>query len=411
MRKTVLRLKVKHLLYKEGFSIDIVLWAFVALLASALVFILCGNWEWSWTLDEAKIGQFGDFVGGIIGTILAFAASLLYLIALKEQRKDVKTNQKALRKQVQEFQNQVKELEMSRGVYEKQLTMMGIQQFESYFYSYFNIYLDVKHQLILGNKRTSLKGILKQLSTKISKKQINSKTHYEAYQFAICEYNKILLLYRSELSHYFRSFYRLLTIVTSSHTLSNEIEKMKYIKIIRSQLSEDELLILYYNSHSPYAGESKKLLYQYNILKHLSPLRKYEIINRFKDEVYEMISIERFYDEISPKIRDFVNQTCDCPEKNVCEYPYEEMNLIVKLEYDENVIISFIDKGETKQFDSLCKIFECLLFDLLFNTLFIGNKGKIDLEESTIQDTGYKQVSFIVNSTIIQKMIIDKDDE
>lgn len=413
MRKILLHIgiKVKNMLYAECFSVYIVSIAFFLLLISIGVFIICGDWKWSWTLNEEKIGQFGDFIGGAIGTILAFAASLLYLIALKEQRKDVKTNQKALCKQVEEFQNQVKELEMSRGVYEKQLAMMRIQQFESYFYSYFNIYLDVKHQLMTGNSKMTLKKILEQLSKKINSQQISSKEFYEAYKFALSKYCDILLMYRNELSHYFRSFYRLMTIVASSQTISSEKEKMKYVKIIRSQLSEEELLILYYNSHSPYAGESKKLLYQYNILKHLSPLRKYEIANRFKYQTDIIISIERFYDEISPIIKGFINKICDDPENYRIEYLHEKLNLLVKLEYDEDITITMIDKDGMKQFKSLCDIFICLLFDFLFNSQFIGDKGKIHRDESIIPETNYKQVSFIIDNTIIQKMIIDKDDE
>ena len=91
-------------------------------------------------MSEEKVGQFGDFVGGFIGTILAFAASLLYLLALREQRKDVRINQRSLQKQTEEFQNQVSELQQSRRAYEKQLEMMKMQQFDSNFYSYFNIW-------------------------------------------------------------------------------------------------------------------------------------------------------------------------------------------------------------------------------------------------------------------------------
>ena len=186
---------------------------------------------------------------------------------------------------------------------------------------------------------------------------------------------------------------------------------MKYIKIIRSQLSEEELLILYYNSHSPYAGESKNLLYQYNILKHLSPLRKYEIANRFKCQMDDIICIERFYDEISPIIKDFINKICDDPEECIIEHLHEKLNLLVKLEYDENITIALIDKGRMKQFKLLCDIFMCLLYDLLFNSQFIGYRGRIGKDDSVIPETDYTQVRFTIDNTIIQKMIIDKDDE
>ena len=60
------------------------------------MFVGFSGWQFSCIIDEEKIAQFGDFTGGFIGTLLAFAASLLYFIALKEQQKDVKTNQISL---------------------------------------------------------------------------------------------------------------------------------------------------------------------------------------------------------------------------------------------------------------------------------------------------------------------------
>ena len=130
---------LKSILFNENFSIIIVALAFISLLLSALLFVIFGNWHFSRIMSEEKVGQFGDFVGGFIGTVLAFAASLLYLLALKEQRKDVRINQESLQKQTEEFQNQVSELQQSRRAFQKQLEMMEIQQFESYLYSYFNI--------------------------------------------------------------------------------------------------------------------------------------------------------------------------------------------------------------------------------------------------------------------------------
>lgn len=95
MKRLTLKLLVKfrRLLYVESFSVIIVAIAFLVLPVSAFLFILLGDWHFSLTMSEEKVGQFGDFVGGFIGTILAFAASLLYLLALREQRKDVRINQ------------------------------------------------------------------------------------------------------------------------------------------------------------------------------------------------------------------------------------------------------------------------------------------------------------------------------
>ena len=206
-------------------------------------------------MSEEKVGQFGDFVGGFIGTILAFAASLLYLLALREQRKDVRINQRSLQKQTEEFQNQVSELQQSRRAYEKQLEMMKMQQFDSNFYSYFNIYLEIKTTITekKSNGKSILNDFLSQISNNLQISQLSGKSEYEAYETASQEYCKAVMSNNFVLSHYFRTFYRLATLALSA-PIDDEVGKMKYIKIIRSQLTEEELLVLYYNSHSRYAG-------------------------------------------------------------------------------------------------------------------------------------------------------------
>lgn len=405
--------KLRRILYAETFSVFIVGAAFIALLLAVLFFLIFGDWHFSTTMSEEKVGQFGDFVGGFIGTVLAFAASLLYLLALKEQRKDVRINQQSLQKQTEEFQNQVSELQQSRQAFQKQLEMMQRQQFESNFYSYFNIYLDVKSNItgVDTNGESRLRKFLRNLSERLSSVNLCGKNEYDAYVFASQEYCKEIISSNFSLSHYFRTFYRLMSIAVSAPG-DSQVDKMKYVKIIRSQLSEEELLVLYYNSHSQYAGQAKKLLYEYNILKHLSPLHKYEIANRFsRHGSIFLMQIERFYDFISPQIKSFINLVCDSVDEQCYEYMYEPLKVAVKLEYNDDICISIINCARYQHFNDMRIIFKFLLFDLLFNSQMIGNVGKIKEEDGLFPYTDFEQRLYIIDSSIIRKIVIDKDDE
>ena len=124
--------KLYNIICSETFCLSLVCLSFLSLIATIVLFIFYSEWTWSNIIDEEKLGQFGDFTGGLIGTLLAFTASLLYFIALKEQQKDVRTNQKSLDSQIEEFRNQVSELQESRRVSEKQLDAMSLQQFENH---------------------------------------------------------------------------------------------------------------------------------------------------------------------------------------------------------------------------------------------------------------------------------------
>lgn len=404
---------LKSILFTETFSIIIVALAFISLLLSALLFVIFGNWHFSTIMSEEKVGQFGDFVGGFIGTVLAFAASLLYLLALKEQRKDVRINQESLQKQAEEFQNQVSELQQSRKAFQKQLEMMEIQQFESYLYSYFNIYLKIKSSITASNSNEGslLKSFLNKLSYRLKMKNLDGKNEYQAYVFASQEYCKEIISSGFSLTHYFRTFYRLMSIAVSA-PVNSKIDRMKYVKIIRSQLSEEELLILYYNSHSRYAGQSQNLLYEYNILKHLSPLHKYEIANRFssKSKLF-LMQAERFYDFISPKLKNFINLVCDSVDEQCEEYMYEPMHMAIRLEYNDEVCISVVNIGRCQNFHDFGIILYYLLFDLIFNAQMIGNNGKIEKNEEKYCHTEYEQIQYVIDSSKIRKIVIDKDDE
>lgn len=56
-------------------------------------------------------------------------------------------------------------------------------------------------------------------------------------------------------------------------------------------------------------------------------------------------------------------------------------------------------------------IFKFLLFDLLFNSQMIGNVGKIKEEDGLFPYTDFEQRLYIIDSSIIRKIVIDKDDE
>lgn len=82
-----------------------------------------------------KVGQFGDFVGGVVGTLFSLTGVILFYVALKEQRKDFKTNAEILRLQKKELQLQRKELIETRKVFEKQSLLMQEQKNDTRFFS------------------------------------------------------------------------------------------------------------------------------------------------------------------------------------------------------------------------------------------------------------------------------------
>lgn len=140
--------------FSEKTSAILAILSFVLMVLAPIVFIIWGSWSFSDSLDESIIGQFGDFIGGVVGTLMAFVAAILYYVALKEQRKDITLNAEAIKLQTnslkiqsEEFKAQKEELEKARHVYEQQTKTMKVQQFESSFFSLFNVYMRIKDSL------------------------------------------------------------------------------------------------------------------------------------------------------------------------------------------------------------------------------------------------------------------------
>lgn len=104
------------------------------------------------------------------------------------------------------------------------------------------------------------------------------KMHEEKVRHA---YTKVATLEIDYFSHYFRNLYHILLYIDTSGLIDND-ERKGYAKIVRSQLSEEELVALFYNSMTDIKlpgrenmelGHPKmgRLLAVYDILQNLSP--------------------------------------------------------------------------------------------------------------------------------------------
>lgn len=104
------------------------------------------------------------------------------------------------------------------------------------------------------------------------------KMHEEKVREA---YTKVATLEIDYFSHYFRNLYHILLYIDTSDLIDND-ERKAYTKIVRSQLSEEELVALFYNSMTKIKlpgrenielGHPKmgRLLSKYDILQNMSP--------------------------------------------------------------------------------------------------------------------------------------------
>lgn len=244
----------------------------------AILFFWKVDLDASLQVDTAKFGTFGDFVGGVLGSIWSLCGILIFYIALKEQRDDFKTNKDAFVKQaealdlqIEEFRLQRDELYQSRQVFIEQSRTLKQQRMSSMYFSLIDLYRKIvdglNHQCPEGNyfkvlRRSMLDDFAWCVNPDACHKK--AKEHYVTLYYSRKE----------ELSHYYKIIYRIFKIVDESDL--DESDKFQYITILRSQLSENEMLAIYYNSQSRYGEQLYRFILRYNFLKHLPSISKPE---------------------------------------------------------------------------------------------------------------------------------------
>lgn len=338
-------------------------------------------------IDASKFGTFGDFVGGVLGSFWALCGVLLFYKALQEQRKDFATNNKSLLQQLatlelqtKEFKAQREELELTRNVFNEQAKTLNQQRLESTYFSLLDLY--IKGKVNLDHHKKGNDGYFKYLKKKMLHRELQ-KDPLENHNAAKEIYLDVFYREKDELAQYFRLIYRIIKFIDDS-TIGDK-EKFKYIKILRSQLSECEMIALYYNSLTDYGGKSYQLILKYNLLKHLSCMSKVEFsrhIRFFKQNSMEskllpfnngIISfIENFLITLDEKVKqdDFVEHklSSNLPLRNdlIIElYTADNNELNIEISKEDNSNISEV-------FDQNIPIFTQYFIEFLYDTFFFS---------------------------------------
>lgn len=121
-------------IFSELFS-QILAWIGIAIIVIS-IYLFCHNenlWDLNNQINSNKISQFGDFIGGLVGSIWALAGMILFYIALTKQKE-------SLQVQKDDLALQKEELRETRKVFIKQEKTLELQQFENSFYNLINLF-------------------------------------------------------------------------------------------------------------------------------------------------------------------------------------------------------------------------------------------------------------------------------
>ncbi len=241
MKKT---LKIKMCNMQDTKKISYIIKVCIILSLLFLILFLC-NQEYclKYPIATEIVGQYGDFIGGVIGTILS--VFLLYY---------------TLKSQIEEFKN-------SANVFTQQhvndIFFHLLQQYNSIIDSLkITTYDDINEEL---RGKEVLHYSLLQLQNEFDASSEN-KGRKRAVELYMNFYSSL----KDSIPTYFRILYRMMDLVDSAGI--EEKEKVKYIKILRSQLTDAEVVLLRYNAMTVLGKSARKYIVKYNLLKHTSPL-------------------------------------------------------------------------------------------------------------------------------------------
>lgn len=226
-------------------------WTYILTAAIFFLFALfLFGWNRDWFISDSIIdnelfGQYGDFVGGVLGTLFALFSIILVVWTFRKQHET---------STIQRFNDLFFEL---LKIYQEQI-----------------LYLNEKNRTVNGNRYLNFFDDEKK---QLQKSFVPENSFERNRNKILSDYMKFYVKYKNNLAICYRTLYRIYDLIDKSNM--PESSKKNYLKIIRAQLTESELFFLRYNGMTYYGKGFVKYLNKYNVLKHLPTFELLE----FKD--------------------------------------------------------------------------------------------------------------------------------
>lgn len=253
--------------------------AIIGLIIFAISIYLFNYNEVYYTLQKInaeKFGNFGSFISGAVGTVWALVSVILFYMTLRLQRKELALQREELELTRNELEGQKVELAKAN-------TFSAIQQFDSKFFQLIGLHNEIKNGINVENRNRTIFRMDKQVGLQFFQrlalliavhfydffKEESDKLGNEIYeQKLISLYQIAFHQYKSTLGHYFRNLFHIVRIV-DENTLLDIKQKKDYIKILRAQLSQYEIVLLSYNGLASYGRQFFPLINRYELLKNI----------------------------------------------------------------------------------------------------------------------------------------------
>lgn len=208
--------------------------------------------DWKASVNNELLGTLGDFVGGILGTLIAIYSIAMLVKTLNAQIVS-NANMKDTNDNVIETNN-------------AQIKLTTQQLFDNKFQVFFKQYKDTVDAYV--DDKLIGRQALESIMASFLGSPFNNKLVYKRRVVAsIREFETFYAENREQLAVHFRELYQLVRLVAESEI--DEEDRVLYAKCIRGQLSDGELAILRYNCLTGNGKAMRRFVNHFNLLKHL----------------------------------------------------------------------------------------------------------------------------------------------
>lgn len=235
--------------------------------------------------EIADWGAFGDFFGGVLNPTFTFLSIILLAYTLYQNKKSLNQANESLRLGQDSLQQSAESLKQNQKALEINTKELNISS------TALESSSEALHSQTIGNVFFSLleqhNNIVNNLNWKVKSTQgrmvfsrVIQHLQEGRRQYPIDTYTKLQREENHILGHYFRNLFQIIKYIdeysdletdTTTTSGTRTAQKKNFMRILRAQLSSDELAVLFFNCMPGVVdgGQFKDLLIKYKMLKHI----------------------------------------------------------------------------------------------------------------------------------------------
>ncbi len=277
----------------ERFAIILIWIGIVIILITTVLFSFNNTLE----IMQKHFGQYGEYVGGLVGALWSLASVLLFYEALLFQRNELKMQRHELELQRHEIIEQTEQ-------YRMQNETLSQQMFENTFFQLLTLHNEIVNSINIELEEHSF-GISqpqKLGTSNLIRGRDCFVEFYNYFKFIYMDtvelmsvtnpsnddylniinesFDRFYYMYQEHLGHYFRNLYNLVKFIDRSEIKN----KTFYTNLVHAHLSNFELILLFYSNLSNIGTNFKPLVEKYSILINLPEM---ELIDIRHKELYD----------------------------------------------------------------------------------------------------------------------------